>query len=817
MIHVLEGFVQDLVYALRSSRRSPIFVAVAVVSLALGIGANTAVFSVIDALLLKPLPVRDPEHLVSLAQDSHGDAASYALWSQLREQQDVFSEMFAAGGAGNFDLATEGEKEPAGGLYVSGSYFSSLGISAMLGRTLTEEDDRRGSSPVAVISYDFWRRRYRGDPAIVGRIIHLDNHPFEVVGVTTSGFFGLYVGEMFEIAIPVASEPILHPQGPYMEQPDDRWLTMYGRLKPGVDLRVAESRLNVVSAQILQTLPNDERGKSPRLILKPAGRGVSELRIDYSAALAVLMAMVGLVLLMACANLANLLLARAGARNREVAVRLAIGASRGRLIRQFLTESLCLSFAGATLGLVVAQWSSRLMVSWISSSRERIFLSLSPDFRILAFAACLATVTALLFGIVPAVRAARLMPQSALKEGEGGLLHSRQRLSVGRVLVAVQVALSVVLLIGAGLFVRSWRSLLTQGLGFRKDHILLVNADWHITKYTGARQALASEQLLERFRELTGVQAASASAATPLGAVAFVKDVEIDSPDEGRHKVHSHFNMVSPSFFDVLGTPLLAGRDFKARDSASSSHVAIINETAARRFFPGRDPIGRTYREPAFEKQPEIVDQIVGVVRDAKYTNLRREAPPTFYVPIAQNPSKYPTYELRYAGPLGDLIARVKEVVRAADPSIRLQIELFSTRVEDSIVRERLLARLASVFGVLALALATLGLYGLVTFEVTCRRSEIGVRMALGSSERGIVWLFLYEMAALFWLGIPLGLALAMAGSRFVRSQIYGFGSMDLATAGSACIVLTVVGMAAVYFPTRRAARIDPLAALRQE
>ena len=815
----LEETIYDLRYVIRTLRKSPLFAAVAVVSLALGIGANAAIFSVINALLLKPLPVRNPENLVSLGQDAQDDSATYALWREVRAHQDIFTGMFAEGGAGDFDLAAGGEKDPAGAQFVSGEYFHALGVSAFLGRTITEDDDRRGAAPVAVLSYAFWQRRYGSDPHIVGQTIRLNHRPFQIVGVIAPGFFGLYVGEMFEVAVPVACEPLFHPDNPYMDAPHYWWLTMYGRLKPGLDLQVASARLNAVAGPIFHELFPDDKRKPPYLVLKRAGRGLSDLRSRYSAALALLMAMVGLVLLMACANLANLLLARANARSREVAVRMALGAGRQRLIRQFLTESLLLSSIGAGLGLLIAQWSSHLMVGWISSWRERVFLSLSPDFRMIAFTAALTILTGLVFGIVPALRVTRVAAPAALKQGGHGLTGSRQQLGLSRALVSVQIAISLVLIIGAGLFVRSFRSLLTLDPGFSRDHVLLISADFTPARLEGKRLASVSEQLLERLRTLPGVQSGALSAVTPIGGMAYRWDIEIAPPDGPHRKDHSFINLVSPGYFRTMGTPQLTGRDFTAHDNAGAPPVAICNQSAVARFFPGSNLAVQIYSNPPGGKRKLMAAQIVGVVKDTKYLNLRERERPIIYLPIAQNPAVYgfDIYELRYAGPLADLIARVKQNVRTINPQISLDFRLFSTQIEESLLQDRLVARLASAFGFLALLLASLGLYGVVAYAVTRRRNEIGIRMALGSTRRAVVWLMFREIASLFAVGVPLGLAIVQLCSPWVRSLLYGLPPTDPLTLTCACLVLLGTGAAAAYFPARRAALIEPLSALREE
>ena len=816
----LESLGQDLRYAVRTLRQSPVFAAVAVLSLALGIGANTAIFSVLDALLLKPLPVRDAERLVALGQDDSDYTSTYALWQQIRLHQDVFSETFAYATT-EFDLAPGGERQDVHGLYVSGNYFSALGIAARVGRTFVPADDRRGGPPVAVLSYDFWQRRYSGDPAAVGRLLRVEGRPFQIIGVAARGFFGMEVGERFDVAIPVTAEFPMHPGRAWQEEQDNWWLTVAGRLKPGVDVARATARLNRLAPALYRVAVPDDRHDAgrPYFVLHPAGKGISELRGRYGQSLVLLMGMVGMVLLIACANLANLLLARAGARSREVAVRLALGAGRGRLVRQFLTESLLLSLAGAALGVLLAQFASRLLVAWISSSRETRFLDLSPDGRLLAFTGALAIGTGLVFGLAPALRATRLAPQMALKEGARGLTESRRRLGLGRALVTVQVALSLVLLIGAGLFVRSLRLLLAQDLGFRRDHILLVTPDLRGPADAPERQTAVLAELLGRLRQLPGVRAAARSEVTPIGGGTWQWDVQVDTAGQGPRGVHCYFNLVSPGFFRTMGTRLVAGRDFDSGDSGSGPLVALVNETAARRLYPGANPVGETYGDKAFS-HAEVRVQVVGVVEDAKYRTLRDQPPPTIYLPMTQNPAPFAgngTYELRFGGPLADLVARVKEAVRAADPRIALDFRLLSTQIDDSLLQERLVARLASFFGVLALVLASIGLYGVVAYGATRRRTEIGIRMALGATRGGVVWLVLRETAALLLVGILLGLGGALAGAGLVRRMLFGLTPGDPATVAGAIGLLLVVAAAAGYFPARQAAHADPLAALREE
>jgi predicted permease len=815
----IDDLFRDVRYALRGFRQSPVFAAVAVLSLALGIGANTAIFSVLDALLLKPLPVREPASLVALGQMAGDYTSSYALWRQIRQHQDVCSETFAYS-TDEFDLAAGGEKQPVRGLYVSGDYFSALGVPARLGRVLEADDDRRGGPPVAVLNYDFWRNRYGADPDIAGRVIRLDNRPFLIVGVAARGFFGMDVGDRFDVAIPVSAEPLMHPQRVWMDEPDVWWLTVVGRLKPGADLARAAARLNVLGPGMYKiAVPDNQHDPGhPYFVLYPAATGLSDLREEGRDASVLLMAMVGLVLLIACANIANLLLARAGARSREVAVRLALGASRGRLIRQFLTESVLLSLTGAALGVLFARFAAGALVAWISASHNARFLDLSPDLRIIGFIAALAVLTGLLFGLAPALRATRVVAQPALKEGGRGLAGSRRNLGLGRALVVSQVALSLVLLVGAGLFVRSLGKLLGQDAGFRRENILLVEPDLRAARYSRARESTVYADLLDRLRHLPGVISAARSVVTPISGRTWQWQVGVSAPG-GERRIHSFFNLVSPGFLRTMGTPLLAGRDFTDADRAGAPFVALVNETAASRLFPGVDPIGQVYSDLSPDRE-RIAVQVVGLVKDAKYRSLREEPRPTIYIPIAQPNVDFQVngfYEVRFAGPLSDVTQRVRAAFHDADPRIGLQLQLLTTQIDDSLLKERLVARLSSFFGVLALLLVSIGLYGVVAYSVMRRRNEIGVRMALGATRGGVVRLVLRETVVLLAIGIPLGLAAAFACGRLVRSMLFALTPGDPPTLAGACVLLVFVGLAGALIPARRAALLDPLVTLREE
>ena len=816
---------QDARYAVRALRQSPTFTAVAVLSLALGIGANTAIFSILNAVIMKPLPVSDPAELAHLYRNGD-DSYTNAIWEQVRAHQDVFSSAFAYS-ASDFDLADGGERRPAKGVYVSGDYFRSLGVPAATGRVLTVNDDRRGGAPVAVLSYGFWQRVYGGDPHLAGRTIRLNGHPFEIVGVTPRSFFGMDIGNTFDVIVPLASEALLDAERPSLDERSSWWLTIIGRLKPGVSFAQASARLAALSPAIYRAamdeqLPQEfqESFLKNKLDLKPAA-GMSYLRDQYGGSLTVLMGIAGLVLLIACVNIANLLLARAGARGREIAIRLAVGAGRGRLIRQLLTESVVLSLAGAACGALLARWAGPAVVALIAMQGQSLFLDLSPDLRVLGFTAGAAILTGILFGLAPAVKATRSATSESLKQTARSLTERHGKLSLGRLLVVTQVALSLLLLVGAGLFVGTLRNLSHQQMGFRTEGILLVNPDLRPTHDSPDRQVLVADDLLTRMRAIPGVEAATRAAVTPISGGSWQWDIEVDKAGGGRKGVHAFFNLVSPGYFETLRTPLLRGRDFSASDTHVGPHVAIINETAARQLFPGLDPIGKIYHDATFEKdRKEFTVEVVGVATDAKYQNLRDAAPATVYLPMTQNPQPMPmagTYELRFAGSPSAIVGAVKEAVRATDPRISLEFHFLSAQIAAALMQERLVAILAAFFGLLALILASAGLYGVVAYGASRRRNEMAIRLALGSSRAGVLQLMLRDLAMLVTFGVPLGLGASWACARFIRSMLYGVTPSDPLTLAAASGVLVLVAAIAGYLPAHRAARLDPVVTLREE
>jgi predicted permease len=818
-------FARDVRYAARALRQSPTFAAVAVLSLALGIGANTAIFSILNAVVLKPLPVENPARLAHFFT-GHEDSFTNAIWEQVRDRQDVFSSAFAYSGA-DFDLASGGERRPVKGVYVSGDYFRTLGVGAQVGRVLTANDDRRGGAPVAVLSYGFWQRAYGGDAHVAGKTIRLNGHPFEIVGVTPRSFFGLDVGDTFDVMAALASEALIDAERPSLDGRSNWWLTIIGRLKPGVSFPQAAARMAVLSpavygAAVDPELPREIQADflKNRLDIKPAA-GLSYLRDQYGNSLVVLMGIAGLVLLIACVNIANLLLARSGARQREIAIRMAVGAGRGRIIRQLLTESVVLALAGAACGAALAQWAGPAIVSMISWQGQSLYLDVAPDIRVLAFTAGAAILTAILFGFAPAVKATRAATAESMKQTGRTLSERHGRWSLGRVLVVAQIALSLLLLVAAGLFTGTLRNLSHQDLGFHSDGILIVNPDLRLAHYSAERTLLAADELLVRMREIPGVVAATRAAVTPMSGGAWGWDIKVDAPGGVKRPARVFFNVVTPGYFETLRTPLARGRDFGKADTKESPRVAIVNETAARELFPGADPVGKVYYDATMDRDAkEFTVEVIGVAGDAKYRTLRDATPPTIYLPMTQNPNPMPmagSYELRFAGSPSSAIGGVKDAVRAVDPRISLEFRFLSAQIAAALMQERLVAMLATFFGLLALVLASAGLYGVVAYGASRRRNEMAIRLALGSSRAGVLQLMLRDLAALVAIGVPLGLGAAWACGRLVGSMLFGLTPGDPMTLAGASAVLVIVAGIAGFLPARRAARLDPVVALREE
>jgi predicted permease len=821
-----DSLAQDVRYGVRALAANPGFTLTAVLSLALGIGANTAIFSIVNAVMLRSLPVEDPQRLVQVS--SVGDSFTNPLWEQIRDHQQALSGSLAYS-SDRFDLADGGETHLAEGIWASGDFFRVLGVPPFHGRVFTTEDDRRGGGkfgPVAVISYRFWQAHFGGDPGVVGKTIRLNRHRFEVVGVTPPWFTGLDVDRGYDVAIPIGCEPILARDQSALDHRSWWWLRILGRLAPGTTLKQAEARMKSIAPEIHRaTLPAnwDARDQKEYLRatfnLRPAAAGFSETGAQYRTALFTLMAVVGLVLLIACANIANLLLARAAARQREISIRLAIGAGRRRVIRQLLTESLLLSLLGAAGGLLFARWGSGLLVGFLSTARNPLELDVSPDIRVLAFTAGIAALTGILFGLAPAFRATRVAPNQVMKENARGFVAGASRFRLGKALVAGQVALSLVLLIGAGLFLGTMRNLLTVATGFNHHNVLIVHADT-LAKVPKARRNELYERILDRLRGLPGVTSAACSMMTPISHQIWNEWTYPEGYQaKSREDTLTYFNRVSPGYFRTMGTQLLMGRDFNGRDTAASPLVMVINETAARHFFGTASPIGRTIKLDVMGKPGAKESyEVIGVVKDAKYQEIREQTLRTAYLAMAQDREPWPMvdFEARSAG-IEALMPRIRAAMAEIDRGISLEFHNFETQVDESLLQERTIALLSSFFGALALLLAMIGLYGITAYAVARRRGEIGIRMALGASRGSVVRLVLRDVIVMLAAGTVLGVAASLAAGRLVASLLYGVKPADPATIAAAACVLAAATAIAGCLPALRASRLDPSAALRDE
>jgi putative ABC transport system permease protein len=831
----MDTFGQDLRYGARQLRLNPGFTAVAVLSLALGIGANTAIFQLVDAVRLRTLPVAKPQELVTIELpkgsmrsgwfSTRSARLTYEQWEQIRTRQQAFAGT-VAWSATRFNLAQGGEARYAEGMYVSGDFFRVLGVQPVLGRVFNAEDDQSGcGSPDAVISYVFWQRELGGDPNAPGRAVTLDGRSFRIAGVTPVSFFGVEVGARYDVAVPLCADRLLAEDGKG-RMPVRRawWLSAMGRLKPGWTPERATAHLQAVSPGIMEaSLPPTyrpdqvKRYLANKLAATAGGTGVSGLRNEYEKPLWLLLATTGLVLLIACANLANLLLARASAREREIAVRQAVGASRGRLIGQLLVESLLLAVMGALLGAVLAQALSRALVAFLSTPNNPLFVGLGIDARVLGFTAAVAVATCLLFGLVPAVRATRVTAASVLRAAGRGLSAGRERFSLRRALVTTQVALSLVLLAGALLFVRSLQKLLSVETGFRADGIVAVNLDLRRPHYGKERHPMIYRNLLERFSAQPGVISAAQVGFTPVSGAGW-NDMVRPEGANGASK-EANFNRASPGYFRTMGTALTAGRDFDNRDTIGSPKVAIVNEAFVQKIFGGGNPVGRTFRVEGRAGEPDPVYQVAGVVRNTKYYELREDFVPISFLPMAQedNPGAGATFVLRTAAPLGDVFRGVKAAVAEVHPEIVIQFRVLTAQLEESLLRDRLMAALAGSFGFLAAVLATLGLYGVIAYMVARRRNEIGVRIALGAGRGQVIRLILREAALLLVVGLAIGTGLAIWAGQAAGALLYGLKPNDPVTLAGAIALLTVVALLASYGPARRASRLEPMQALREE
>jgi predicted permease len=814
---------QDARYAVRALRGNPLFSAAAIVSLALGIGANTAIFSLMDALLLRFLPVRNPGELVELMWVQRGvpiDSFSYPPIAALAARKDIFAGLAGFSGY-TFNVASGTDTMRVPGALVTGEFYSMLGVEPFAGRLLTPDDDRPGAPPAAVLSYAYWKSHFGGDLSLIGRTIEIEHVPVLIAGISPREFDGTNIGSAANLTLPLNALAQLFPERARNLEAGSQWLRVLARPQPGISMAQAKARLAVVWPRIVPVATTPRMMPARRdtflhssIDLIPGGAGWSSLRRRFEQPLYVLLAITGLVLLIACANFANLLVARGAARTREIALRFAIGAGRQRVVRQLLTESVLLSVAGAALGMILAGPAGRLLVAVLSTGgRDPIALDLAPDTRVLLFASALALATGILFGLVPALRATAASPAFALKSGSGIAPRTRTRLLPA--LVVSQVALSTVLLIGAGLFVRTLQNLEQLAPGFRSEGVLLVNLDPRRAGYKDSRLTALYEELLDRFARLPGVGAASLSSNTPLSGGIWSEPVSING--QPLTKESAHINLLAPRFFETLGTPILLGRDFNSGDRAGAPGVAVVSEAFARKFLEG-PPLGQRISIPG----PKYSSfEIVGVVKDTLSQSLRGPAPPAMYFPAWQYPEMIGAayFELHVDGSLLRTTARVQDELRARFREMPAQvlIEPLSAQTGRTLGQERTLATLGAAFGVLALILSAVGLYGLLAYMVARSTSEIGIRIALGAPRADVLAMILKGALKLLALGIAIGIPMAWAGSRWIASLLFHLSGTDPWTAAIAAGLLLITALTAALLPALRAARVDPLTALRYE
>src|SRR5262245_53166080 len=702
-ISLIDGAWRDLRHGARLLRMNPAFAVVAVLSLALGIGANTAIFQLLDAVRIRTLPVEQPGQLVDVRIEDGGHGRTgqfsgrtpqltYPLLEQIRTRQEAFSGL-AAWGAGAFNMTSSGEARYARGMWVNGEYFDTLGVKPLVGRLLTAADDVRGcAAPAVVLSYGFWQREFGGDLSTIGRPLQLERHNYDVVGVTPPQFFGTEVGRSFDVAVPLCAEPLSHVERTWLDKPDVWFLGLFARLKPGWTLERAGAQVASFSPALFQaTLPPRYRPQDSKNYLAfklktlPAGTGVSTMRRDYETPLWLLLATTGLVLLIACANLANLMLARATAREREIAVRLAIGASRGRIVRQLLAESLLLSVIGAAGGLFIARWLSATLVGFLRTESNQVFLALPTDWRVFAFTGALGVATCVIFGLTPAIRATSTEPGSAMKAGSRGSTDSRERFGLRRGLVIAQVALSLVLVVGALLFVRSLRNLMVLDAGFRQDGVLVVNVDLRGAGVPVEARRAMFDDLTNRVRAIPGVDLAAEAFIVPVSGSGWNNTIVIDGKAYSERNKVVNFNAVGPGYFKTMATPLLAGRDFDDRDTTNSRRVAIVTEEFAKKFFEGSNPVGRVFQieEGAGVERP--VYEIIGFAKDAKYTNRREEFTPIAFLSAQQERDLDPGLQLviRSGAPLASVTGAVTATISGASSAAILQFQTLTTMVRE--------------------------------------------------------------------------------------------------------------------------------------
>jgi len=852
---------QDLRYAVRVIRQGKAWSAMVVLSLALGIGANTALFSATNGLLLRQVSVDDPDTLVRLRHvgrnrmannvseygfmarppgvESLGSTVSNAVYQELRKANQTLADLAAGAPLSSVNVVVDGNAEIATAYIGTGNYHQLLGVTAVRGRTLLPEDDQPNAPPVATISSQYWTRRFGNDPAIVGKVVRANNTLMTIVGVLEPGFTGVQrvISEAPDLTFPLSLDPLINPNAggpppepPRLHQPTHYWLQAIGRLKPGATLAQVQANLAGPFDQAarqgmstyLASLPPGERESSEnsgrtdvsRLEVTSAARGVYDTDTATMRSVAIISAVVGLILLLVCANIANLLLSRAAARQKEIAVRLSIGATRWRLVRQLLTESVLLAVAGGVLGVVVAYWGRELLPTQVSQA--------PLDWRVLVFASVVALATGIVFGMAPALRVTSTSAGEALKDTSRSVIGSRTLLS--KSLLVVQVAISLVLLIGAGLFLRTVDNLRQVDVGFNPNNLVIFRVNPQLNGYEPPRVESLYQQATERLAAVPGVRAVTLTNPPMLSGSVNSTTMVVQGRTYGpeyrddprlRSTVSVNRVRVAPTFFATMEIALTRGRTFSARDDARAPKVAIINEAAVRKFFPGEDPLGKR-----FGNSPETSGdiEIVGVVEDIMYSALREPPPATLYVPYVQSPVGPMAFVVRTAGDPAASMASIREAVRQVDDAVPLMdMSTQSDQIERRFTQERVFATAYALFGGLALLVASIGLFGLMSYNVTRRTTEIGIRMALGAQRAGVLRMVMRESLILVVIGVAIGIAAALGSGRFIESLLFGLTPTDAVTNVVAIVLMVGVSALAGYLPARRAARLDPMAALRHD
>ena len=841
----------DLRFAFRSFKKSPIFTAIAVLSLALGIGANTAIFTLLDQILLRLLPVRDPEQLVLLSMKGfyYGgnwgeNSLSFPMYRDFKANNQVFSGMFCRF-LYSVSLGYNGQTERVMGELVSGTYFPVLGVGAAIGRTFTEEEDRIPNGHlVAMLSYDYWKTRFAGDPSIVGKTIIVNGHNYGIIGVAQRGFDGIELGYRTQVFLPVMMRALVIPNSDFLDFNNrrQRWLNVFGRLKPGESAEQARASLqpffhSILEAEVKEaaftTAPPDVRERFLKNVIDvlPGSQGRSSLRQKVTTPLWVLMALTGGVLLIACANVASLLIARATSRQKEIAIRLAVGAGRFRIVRQLVMESMLLSACGAMVGLALAFWTDRLLVALVPPETASLKLATMPDLRILLFTSAVAALTGLIFGLLPALQCSSPDLAPILKDMVSGIIGSGPSVRFRKALVAAQVTLSLMLLVGAGLFIRSLENLRDLGPGFSTTNLMAFRVDPFLSGYDSERAKVFYGRLKDAVREIPGVGSVG------LAAQRILEDGNWDSlvTVEGYHPARTsqapdvYLNSIGPDYLATLEVPILAGRDFTRNDTKTVQHgdkpdnrvsrAVLVNEKFAKRYF--RSAGAAIGRHVGFGIDPGTKPdmEIVGVFKDIKYSNLREEIPIQMCLPYLAGPAAggMIVYARAAVDP-NPLFGAIRQKLRELDPDLPLYgLRTLDDQISKSLLAERLIASVSAAFAFLATLLAAIGLYGVIAYTVARRTREIGLRMTLGAFERDVIWMVMREVMILVAIGIAVGLAGAAGLTRLVEAQLYGIGAHDPMTLLAASLGLAAVGCAAGYVPARRASRVDAAQALRSE